>query len=55
MEKNNTEIQIIKKKNLFFFVQEPTEEQKACHTPKPILLDTGEVSTVIKSLVVNSR
>lgn len=26
------------------FLAEPTEEQKACHSPKPILLDTGDIS-----------
>lgn len=25
------------------FLREPTEEQKACHHPKPILLDVGEI------------
>ena len=25
------------------FLKEPTPEQEACHMPKPILLDTGEV------------
>ena len=24
-------------------LKKPSEEQKACHAPKPILLDTGEV------------
>ncbi|KAH0536738.1 hypothetical protein FGG08_006410 [Glutinoglossum americanum] len=27
------------------FLKSPSEEQKACHYPKPILLDVGEVST----------
>ncbi|KAH0553190.1 hypothetical protein GP486_006630 [Trichoglossum hirsutum] len=27
------------------FLKNPSEEQKACHFPKPILLDVGEVST----------
>ncbi|KUJ15691.1 neutral/alkaline nonlysosomal ceramidase-like protein [Mollisia scopiformis] len=26
-------------------IKEPTEEQKRCHFPKPILLDVGEIST----------
>lgn len=26
-------------------LKEPSEEQKACHAPKPILLDVGEIST----------
>lgn len=26
-------------------IKEPTEEQKRCHYPKPILLDVGEIST----------
>lgn len=28
-------------------VQEPTEEQIKCHSPKPILLDTGDVNMFI--------
>ena len=31
-------------------LQEPTQEQKDCHAPKPILLDTGDVSCKIYSL-----
>ena len=27
-------------------LKDPSPEQEACHAPKPILLDTGEVSTV---------
>jgi neutral ceramidase len=27
-------------------VQKPSEEQKQCHAPKPILLDTGEIATL---------
>lgn len=27
-------------------VQKPSAEQKACQAPKPILLDTGEISTL---------
>jgi len=33
------------------FVREPSLEQKRCHSPKPILLDTGEVK---KTLIMTS-
>ena len=31
-------------------LKKPTEEQVACHAPKPILLDTGEVAVPYKVL-----
>ena len=32
-------------------LKDPSPEQEACHAPKPILLDTGEVKT--KYIIVN--
>ena len=34
-------------------LKEPTEEQIACHAPKPILLDTGEIVKPYEVFVMN--